>query len=223
MQKVALVTGVTSELGSSIVKNLSNSCVVYAAARDINSVAKGKNIRPVRLDITKGNDCKEVVEKVIKEQKKIDILVNCAGYTIVGPSLGFSTEDFLAILDTNTIGAFRLIKQVVPHMIERSYGRIINITSMNGLVTLPNFGLYSASKHALEALGLSIRYELSGKNVWVTNVAPGAIFSKSDKSYLTNPPEKNSSFFIIFYQWLHLKRCRRKYLKLSKVRTLLEG
>lgn len=179
MKKVVLVTGCSSGLGKALAKYLGeNKLVVYAGARNVDEIeVLNEYIHPVKVDITSDSQCREAVGKIIKEQGKIDVLVNNAGHSINGPSVDFGVEDFKKILDTNTLGAFRLIKEVMGQMRKQKYGRIINITSLNGLVALPNFGLYSSSKFALEALGLSLRYELAKDNVWVTNVAPGAIAS----------------------------------------------
>jgi NAD(P)-dependent dehydrogenase (short-subunit alcohol dehydrogenase family) len=96
---------------------------------------------------------------------------------MAGPTSSFTPDDYLNLLDTNAVGAFRLIREVVPHMQKQKSGRIVNITSLNGLVSLPNFGLYSSSKFAFEALGLALRYELAKDGILVTNIAPGAIAS----------------------------------------------
>lgn len=176
MKKVVLITGAGSGLGRVIAEKLSSesSFVVYGGVRD----QKPKNtlIRQVKLDITKDKDCSEVIRQIIQKEGRLDVLINNAGYSINGPTTDFGIEDFKKMLDTNTLGAFRLIKLVYPYMKGKG-GRIINITSLNGLVALPNFGLYDSSKFALEALGLSLRQELAKDNVWVTNVAPGAIAS----------------------------------------------
>lgn len=183
MKKVILITGGSSELGKKIVEKFSNDGdIVYMATRNTNKLEVNRNrIRAIKLDITKDGDCKEAVAKIIKREGKLDILVNVAGHSLAGPTLDFTAEDYLSILNINVVGTFRIIQQVVPYMAERKCGRIINITSLSGLVAFPNFGLYSSSKFALEALGLSLRYELAKNNVWITNIAPGAIKSETEK------------------------------------------
>lgn len=183
MRKVILVTGSSSELGKKIVEKFSNDGdIVYAATRNPNKLEVNRNrVRAIKLDVTEDGDCKEAVAKIIKKEGKLDVLVNVAGNSLAGPTLDFTAEDYLSILNINVVGAFRIIQQVVPYMVKRKSGRIINITSLSGLVAFPNFGLYSSSKFALEALGLSLRYELAKNNVWVTNIAPGAIKSEIEK------------------------------------------
>ena len=179
MEKIILITGCSSGLGEKIAESLSqNGYTVYAGARDVKDIAvKNGNLIPVRLDITNDKECQLAVEKIIREKGGIDVLINNAGYTSVGPTVNFNVKDFIDILNTNAVGAFRLIKLVYPHMKSKRFGRIINITSLNGLLALPNFGLYSASKHALEALGSSLRYEFIKDGIYVTNLAPGAVAS----------------------------------------------
>ena len=187
MSQVVLITGCSSGLGKLTAERLANQgYIVYAGIRkpedikDLKSVWKTKypTLYPIKLDVTSDGDCKRVVKKIITDQGGIDVLINNAGYTIVGPTDRFTTKAYLDILNTNTVGAFRLIREVLPHMRSKRSGRIINITSLNGLLALPNFGLYSSSKFALEALGQSLRYELNTYGIWVTNIEPGAIAKK---------------------------------------------
>ena len=183
MRKTILITGCSSGLGEKLAEALSSrGYKVYAGARNPEDIKiRGKLIRPVKLDITKEAQCEEAIRYIIEKEGKIDVLINNAGYTIAGPTSDFTPQDYLNILDTNAVGAFRLVRLVLPQMKKQKSGKIINITSLNGLISLPNFGLYSSSKFALEALGQALRYELAKDNISVTNVAPGAILSKSLK------------------------------------------
>lgn len=188
-KKIILITGANSGLGKTLAKELSKDFVVYAGARNPGEVEEGRNIKSIKLDITSEKDCKDAMEKVVENEERIDVLINNAGYALVGPTTDFKTEEFLKILDTNIVGAFRLIKYAVPYMKKQKGGRIINITSLNGIISLPNFGLYSSSKHGLHALGIALHYELQKYGIWVTNLAPGAIASegKTTKSLPHKP------------------------------------
>lgn len=97
--------------------------------------------------------------------------------TLSGPSLDFTEKEFKKILDTNILGSFRLIKSVFSSGAKPSL--IINVTSLNAFLSVPNFGLYSSSKHAMEALGLALRYELAPLTQ-VVNITPGALLSKNN-------------------------------------------
>ncbi len=199
MKKVALVTGATSELGEKVIgRLLERGCIVYAASREKTRIRR-KYLYPVVLDVRNDNLCKTLIKKIVDEARRLDYLINIAGYTISGSSLSFSTSDFKNLIDTNLLGPFRLIKEVYPVMKKQEGGRIVNITSLNGLVSLPNFGLYSASKHALEALGNALYYELFSENIFVTNVAPGAIKKEREKKpSLTHKPAREKFFILKF-------------------------
>lgn len=178
-KKIILVTGATSKLGYPIVEALAEKkWIVYAGMRDTKkSIWKNsKNIIPIKLDITSDIQCKSAISKIIKAQKRLDVLINNAGVSLAGPTLEFTSDLFLEILNVNTLGAFRVSKYAAIFMRKQKFrGQIINITSLNGLVSLPNFGVYGASKFALEALTSSLRVELKKDNIWVTAIAPGAI------------------------------------------------
>lgn len=195
-RKIILVTGASRGLGRVMAEILeTNGYTVYKGVRNIQE-GGGK---VVKLDITNEQDCRDAVKQIIEKEGRIDVLINNAGYTIAGPTTGFEIKDYQQILNTNTIGAFRLIKEVVGQMRKQKYGRIINITSLNGLVALPNFGLYSSSKFALEALGLSLRYELAKDNVWVTNFAPGAIASGAKEGAPLPHKPAREKFKILYF------------------------
>lgn len=188
MPQVVLITGCSRGLGKLLAERLATKgFIVYGGVRKPEDIERLKSfwkdfrpaIHPIKLDITLDKDCRKAVKKILANERRIDVLVNNASYTPAGPTDGFTTRDYLAVLNTNAVGAFRLIREVVPPMRSQNSGRIINITSLNGILALPNFGLYSSSKFALEALGLALRYELKKSGIWVTNIEPGAIQTKT--------------------------------------------
>jgi short-subunit dehydrogenase len=180
--ETVLVTGCSSGLGKSIAEYLSTKeYKVFAGMRTINKNLINEwqkmypGINPVRLDITSNKDCETVVGKIIKKEKRLDVIINNAGYALSGPVQRFLDVEFLSLLNTNVVGAFRLIKIISGHMRRQKYGKIINITSFCGRVALPNFSLYCASKFALEAMGEALYYEFAKENIQVTTIAPGAM------------------------------------------------
>lgn len=183
MTKVILVTGSARGLGRYLVEAFAEKGFrVYAGVRnpeDLGSPGWPKGqplIRVLKIDVTRDDDCREAIKRVAAESGRLDVLVNNAAKLLVGPSASFTPADYLGILDTIAVGSFRLTREALPLMAsQENGGKIINVTSLNGRVSLPNFGLYSSAKFALEALGLAWRYELKRKKIWVTNVAPGAI------------------------------------------------
>lgn len=221
MKKVVLVTGSSRGLGKVLAEKLSlKGSIVYAGIRDKNQLPLLQQIwqkdfpgiKPLKLDVTAGEDCRLAIAEIVKNEGRIDLLINAAALVIAGPGQDFSAEDYLKILDTNAVGPFRLIKEVLPLMVGQKGGQIINITSLNGLVSLPNFSLYSSSKFALEALGMALRTELRGQGIWITNVEPGA-FSKPDE--LGKPLVHKSArekFWLL-----------RKLLPISKLEDVVES
>jgi NAD(P)-dependent dehydrogenase (short-subunit alcohol dehydrogenase family) len=191
-QKVILVTGGRSGLGKVIALYLvSKGHTVYGTSRTA-SASEVDGIRYISLDINSDTDSTNAINEIMRRESHIDVIINNAGITLAGPTLDYSPSDFKKILDTNVIGAFRLIKAAFSFPTKPQL--VINITSLNGFLSFPNFGLYSASKFAMEALGLALRYELASSTK-VVNVAPGAIYAESSKKCLINQPERNYGFF----------------------------
>ncbi len=192
MKRVVLVSGASSGLGKAIVEHLEEyGYVVYGGVRDTKKYKSSGTLHYIKLDITSDSDVKNAVAKIIKEQKRIDVLVNCAGMTLVGPTLDFTSDDYMNLLNTNAVGAFRLMKEVTQHMKKKKSGAIISITSMNGLVSFPNYGLYSSSKFAMDALSSALYYELKNDGIHVTTIAPGAIYNpNADSSTMPHKPAR---------------------------------
>jgi NAD(P)-dependent dehydrogenase (short-subunit alcohol dehydrogenase family) len=183
-KKVVLITGGNSGLGKAIAQELIlRGHVVYGTTRNL-PFPKIEGMHFVKLDVTSETEIKEAIRKITRAEKRIDVIINNAGTTLTGPSLQFTVEDFKNILDINLIGAFRLFK--IALSFPNKPKLIINITSLNGFLSLPNFGLYCASKFAMEGLGLALRYELAPL-IKVVNVAPGALQMESAKKMPHKP------------------------------------
>lgn len=174
-KKIILLTGARSGLGKVVAQYLvSQGHMVYGTSRN-DEVSTDNHFCWLKMDITSDVDCMNAISTVMEREGRLDVIVNNIGMTLSGPTLEFSVDDFKKILDTNVIGAFRLIK--AAHSFATKPELVINITSLNGFMAYPNFGLYSASKFALEALGLSLRHELASTKI--VNVAPGGIQSST--------------------------------------------
>jgi len=194
-KKVILITGGASGLGEKIAKRFAvKGHIVYCTSRSIKFL-KVDGINFIELDVTSDFGCQDVISRIIKKEKRIDVIVNNAGITLSGPTLNFSVDDFKKILDTNVLGSFRLIK--TAYLYTPKPNLVINITSLNGFLSFPNFGLYSASKFAMEALGLALRYELA-PTTKVVNVAIGALISDSSKKMPHKPVREKS----LLLKWL---------------------
>jgi NAD(P)-dependent dehydrogenase (short-subunit alcohol dehydrogenase family) len=134
--------------------------------------AAGVKVRTVMLDVTDADGC----ERVMNELKPYG-LVNNAGVPASGAIEDVSDQDARAALETMVIGPMRLARLAIPHMREQGGGRIVNISSIYGLMTTPLTGWYQASKHALEALSDALRVELAADGIFVVLIEPGAFRS----------------------------------------------
>lgn len=208
MKKVVLITGGSSNLGLEIAKKFeSEGCMVCATSQS-------------DLNITNDANCRKFVQKIISTYGRIDVLVNCAGVTPIGLSLAKTSEDYLKVLDINAVGAFRLIKETVKYMNKTGGGKVININSLNGIVSFPNYGIYSASKHAFEALSFALRQELKSMNIYVTSIFPGAIKSEKKVALQTFKPAREK-FLILKYlmPFLTAEKVARSVFKVVEKRT----
>lgn len=192
---VILLTGGNSRLGKVIADYLvDRGYIVYATSRK-SLTSENENLRWLQLDVTSDRDVEKGIATIIKREKRLDVVINNAGVTLTGSSLNYTPDDFMKLLDINLIGPFRVIKYAMNAMIKPKL--IINITSLNGYLALPNFGLYCATKFAMEGLGLSLHYEVPA-GTQIVNVAPGALKAESNKKM----PHKPAREKIPLLNWL---------------------
>ena len=130
-------------------------------------------LRVVELDVTDPGSVEAAVDGVLAESDGLDVLINNAGQMYLGVTEAFTPGELQRQLDVNVVGPFRLCRSVLPHMRDRGEGLIVNVSSTAGRVVVPFFGVYHASKWALEALSESLRYELAPLGVDVTILEPG--------------------------------------------------
>ena len=185
--KVALVTGATRGIGKSICQKLSSLDMnLIITARNLDSLKKLKNelqvigkgeILLIKADLTKEEDIKILVQKSLTHFKNIDILINNAGVGLFKRIDLFGSSDYDYIFDLNVKGVFLLTKHVVPHMIDRKDGHIINISSIAGKNGFKSGSLYSASKHAIQGFTWSLREDVKEFGIKVTAVCPGSVIT----------------------------------------------
>lgn len=177
-KRVWFVTGASSGFGRAIVDDvLRRGDQVVAAVRNPESLAdlKGRDdVMVVRLDVTKRDEIEASVRAAMDRFGHVDVLVNNAGYSIVGAVEETSDAELHEAMDTMFFGAVALTRALLPSMRERRTGTIVQITSMGGLTTAPGFGVYCAAKHALEGLSECMAQELAPLGVRVLIVEPGA-------------------------------------------------
>lgn len=173
-KKVVLITGGSSGIGKSIGTYLNDKgFCVYGTTRDISNYPKFNEFRLINLDVRNIGSIKEAVSILLKEQGRIDILINNAGVGITGPLEEIPEKEVENHFAVNLFGPLAVIRAVLPVMRAQRSGRIINITSIAGYMGLPYRSIYSASKGALELVSESLRMEVKDFGIHVSNLAPG--------------------------------------------------
>jgi len=180
--KVAVVVGGSSGIGKTIALGLAQAgAEVVASARRIELVremadeieALGRRSLRVTCDVTDRSSLEKLLKSCLDAFGKVDIMVNAAGITKRAPTVDYPEEDWNRILETNLTGALRACQVFGGHMIERRYGRIINIASMGSFLALFEVAAYSASKSGLASLTKSLAVEWAVHGVCVNAIAPG--------------------------------------------------
>lgn len=176
--KIILITGCSSGFGYVAAKYLGEKgCTVIPTVRKKSDLTKFPNTG--LLDVTWPQlKINRFIYSVIKKYGRIDVLINNAGYGHLGTIGTFTMSDIQKQFETNFFGVFKVTQSILPSMRERRSGLIINISSIAGLVTTAGYGIYSASKFALEALTTSLRAEESLFDVDVVALNPGSFSTK---------------------------------------------
>lgn len=200
--KTALVTGASRGIGRAIALRLAedgaNVAVIYAGSADkaeavVNEItALGVNAKAYRCNVADSAAANETVKAVTNDLGKIDILVNNAGITRDGLMLRMKDEDFDAVLDTNLKGAFNMIRACYSGFIRKKSGRIINISSVSGIMGNAGQANYSASKAGVIGLTKSVARELASRGITCNAVAPGFIQTDMTENLGDNNPLLNS-------------------------------
>jgi NAD(P)-dependent dehydrogenase (short-subunit alcohol dehydrogenase family) len=142
-----------------------------AAADELRAIA---GVHVIELDVNDTASTQRGVDAAIAATGPLDVVVNNAGYAIMGLVETVAPEQLLAELDTNVVGMLRVARAALPHMHERKRGALINLSSGLGRIVIPQLGTYAASKWAVEAMCESLRYELKAIGLDSTIVQPGA-------------------------------------------------
>ena len=203
-KKIVLITGTSTGVGYWTAKKfLEEGHIVYGISR------RTKLMQPllkmggkmITGDVRKDSDVRKLVQKIIKEQGRIDVLVNNAGYAQYGSLEDVTIEQAKAQLETNTFAYARMIKEVLPYMRKQGSGYIINVTSTAGRVAGPIITWYNASKYALEGLLDALRGEVQNQGIKVVLIEPGFIdtdlyrtaWQFLDKVNVTKPYQYNTA------------------------------
>jgi NAD(P)-dependent dehydrogenase (short-subunit alcohol dehydrogenase family) len=173
--KVILVTGASSGIGAAIAKRLvEDGHTVYGTGRKASGTRRN-GVEMLSLDVCSDSSVTDCVDHVIELRGRIDVLVNNAGFLLAGAIEEATLEQAKAQFETNFFGMARMVKAVLPHMRGNGGGKIITISSLAGIVPVPFWGYYNASKFAVEGFTETLRHELKPFGIKVSMVEPGAI------------------------------------------------
>ena len=183
--KVALVTGAARGIGRQIALTLAaqNDFVIvnYNGSKDkaeetVSAIkAAGGDAVSYKCNVSDFEECQQMITAIIKEYKHIDILVNNAGITRDGLIMKMSEDDYDAVLDTNLKGTFNTIRHMSRYFLKQKSGRIINISSVSGILGNAGQANYSASKAGVIGLTKAVARELASRGITVNAVAPGFV------------------------------------------------
>ncbi|XP_071491007.1 retinol dehydrogenase 8-like [Diadema antillarum] len=194
--RIALVTGCSSGIGLVTAQRLAQRAkeplIVYATMRNMSKkdqleAAAGNTLNKTlfirELDVTKEKTIVETVSHILDTHGQIDVLVNNAGISGINIAEVTSISTFKKMFDVNFFGVVRMTQEVIPHMKGRRSGRIINISSLSGIMGVMFYDMYGSTKFALEGFSECLAMSLRHSNVWVSNVQPGPV----ETDVLTNP------------------------------------
>jgi NAD(P)-dependent dehydrogenase (short-subunit alcohol dehydrogenase family) len=195
--RTALITGGSKGLGRAIADALAGAgaavCLVsrhqeqaQAAASEISS-ATGRRAIALAADVSDSEQVNRMAERAIAELGHIDILVNNAGTNIRNAVVDYTDEDWHKVLETNLSSAFYCCRAVGPHLIERGWGRVLNLASIMALTSLPGRCAYTASKAGLIGLTKTLSLEWAPHGVTVNAICPGPFATEMNIPLLENP------------------------------------
>ncbi|WP_029038104.1 SDR family NAD(P)-dependent oxidoreductase [Salinimicrobium xinjiangense] len=204
MNKTALVTGASSGIGKATAIALAEAGfnLVICGRRkepltDLKTQLQEKvKVEILQFDVRSKEEVKKAIESLPKESKNIDLLVNNAGNAHgLDPIQSGNLEDWDAMIDINVKGLLYVSRELIPQMVERGSGDIINIGSIAGKEVYPNGNVYSASKHAVDAISKGMRIDLNGKGIRVGAINPGLVETNFSEVRFKGDSERAKSVY----------------------------
>ena len=180
-QKVVLITGASSGIGEATARALAQAGYrVFGGVRKPDAVSAVPGVELVRIDVQDEQSIIAGVNDVLAKAERIDVLINNAGVSLVGPVEATSDEEAKTLFDVNVFGVLRVIRAVLPAMRRERQGTIVNISSVLGFLPAPFMGLYASSKHALEGFSETLDHEVRSFGVRVVLIEPSFTRTKLD-------------------------------------------
>ncbi len=202
--KVAIVTGAASGIGRATAYYFAREGAKLSICGDINleglqetssTVAElGTECLVCRVDVRKQEDVEACIKKTRETYGTIDILVNNAGTGQFVPFTAMENQEYDRVMDTNVRGTFFFCRAVLPIMLEKDYGKIVNVTSVMSEIAAPAQSIYGASKAAAKMLTQGIAIDVAGRNINVNAVAPGLVLTGLTRNMLSD--EERASLFL---------------------------
>ena len=193
MKEVVLITGASSGFGKATAERLvSKGFIVYGTSR---KAIKDNKIHFLQMDVRDRSSVQECIDTIIAEQGKIDVVVNNAGIGI-GGALELATDEEVALqMDTNFYGCVNICRAILPAMRKQGRGKIINLSSIGGIMGLPYQGYYSASKFAIEGFSEALAAEVRGFGISVSIIEPGDFATGFTASRLNSAETQKSAAY----------------------------
>ncbi len=176
--RAVLITGCSTGIGRAAAERLTRGgWTVYASARRVETIKDlaDAGARVLPLDVTDDQSMRDAIDTVTDEAGAVSVLVNNAGYGLQGPVEETPMDEVRRQFETNVFGLVRLTQLALPGMRGQRWGRIVNISSMGGRMTLPGGGFYHGTKYALEAISDALRFEVRPFGIAVSLVEPGGV------------------------------------------------
>ena len=193
MEKVVLISGASSGIGEAIATYLNEKgYIVYGTSRNITQ--EGKRFKTMVMDVCSQDNVNSAIEEILKEQGRIDAVINCAGTGIVAGGETLAIADVERLFNLNVYGALRVCQTVLPSMRKNGKGIIINISSIASEMGLPFVGAYSASKAALDRFTEAMRMEVMRFGIQICLVQPGDIKTNIAQKRISSTIPANSPY-----------------------------
>lgn len=204
LPKIILVTGATAGIGRVTALHLARlGHHVLASGRRVAELAKlqeearGLRLDTLVLDVSSPASIADAAREIdrLTRGHGVDVLINNAGYGVLGPTSEISDAEMRRLYETNVFGLMNVTRAFLPRMRERGAGHVINISSIGGRITLPYFGVYSSTKYAVESLSDALRYELHPFGIDVSLIEPGVIRTNFEATAVVNLHEQRDSAY----------------------------